>query len=383
MHKVNIAILALFLGNMPIAGMEKEADICALVSHNRQNIFKAVQESIEQGKFINIDAFVFTNREILESIRKAKENGAYIEVNVGSFSQNKGFIAQLREMGIQVTQVPHLHMKRILISEKDPRLGSPGKTTTFMGSSNLTYFAHQNFEAATTTQDATDYFMQQFENHQSLANMKTPEKKKEKLHVAETPCGLQLFTSRSYRLSESKALRIDKLARSKQQKRVLYISSMNWNTPAVTRALINAHEQRVEIKVIVNGSALRGGNEQLNELAAAGVPVFVFDPEGLKRAIQHSKLLLRFDGDDTLVINSTANLTSQGDQEFNVDEYSTNPQVAQHFKEAFDDYIEHHCVPYKHQQLSTKPYQPARKRLIFDTSDEQEQPTKKRRVQKK
>jgi phosphatidylserine/phosphatidylglycerophosphate/cardiolipin synthase-like enzyme len=381
MNKIIVATLALFLGIMPIAGMEAEVDTCALVSANRNNIFKAIQQSIEQGKYINIDAFIFTNEHILESIKKAKHNGAHIEVNVGSFAKNREFIARLREMGIKVNSVPHLHMKRILISEKDPSLGSPGKTTTFMGSSNLSYYAYRNFEVVTTARDAKEYFMANFKNHQTLADQKTPEKK-EKLNVIDTPCGLQLFTSRTYRLSESKALRINKLANSTNKNRVLYISSMSWNAPFVTNALINAHEKGVEVKVIVNGSALKGGNEQLNILHAAGVPVFVFDPKGKKRILQHSKLLLRFDGDDTLVINSTANVTPQGDEELNLDEYNPNKQVAQDFKEAFDDYIENYCEPYSNpeQTSQTEPSQPTRKRLLFDSPEKQ--PKKRQRIKK-
>jgi phosphatidylserine/phosphatidylglycerophosphate/cardiolipin synthase-like enzyme len=188
-----------------------------------------------------------------------------------------------------------------------------------------------------------------------------------------------VFTSRTYKLGESKALRIDTLANSANPNRLLYISSMNWNAPAVTHALINAHNKGVDIKVIVNGSALRGGNEQLAQLHNAGVPVYVFDPHGEKREAQHSKLLLRFDGDDTLVINSTANLTPQGNRELNLDEYNSDSQVAAYFKEAFDDYIAKHCVPYGEIELpASQPSQGTKRKLTFE--DENKKPNKRPRT---
>lgn len=292
----------------------------AIFSHD-ENIFKDLENDISQANFISFDALVFTNETLGNALKKAKNNGAQIEGTLGTHHSNKTMQNFFDKNDINVEKKSQNHLKRFLLSEKDPNLGSPGKHVIIMGSANPTNYAYRNVELYTRTENDKPFFMQHFKDHTNV--IKNTDAASEKQIVKYTPQKEnKAFGSYDTMLSASKALRVQKLINSKNEQRMLYISSMTWNSPEMTQVLIDAQKNDITIRLILDKSALTGkGKEQVAQMHNAHIPIYIYDPGENSRNIQHSKVMLRIDGTEYLVINSTANMTPEGDKENNVDSY--------------------------------------------------------------
>ena len=327
---------------MPIFGMDR-VKTQALIS-SQDDIPKIIMQAIEQGKFVFFDSYALTHKGISQQLSESQ----YMQGNVGRHSANQRILAELAQAQRPVQRFTDLHTKRVLLSEKDPRLGSPGKNIVFDMSGNLTYNAYHNLETAIKTEGDKDYFMQQFNDHQYVTRLnqyRSPARTKR--IIMQTPQKRMVHNSRHYQLHASKALRIRKLLESTNENRSLYITSMNWLNQDVTNAIIDVCRDGVTTKVIVNGTALKTGKKQLDAMHAAGVAIYVFDPENKVRHAQHSKVLLRIDGSEALLINSTANMTAQGEKEINIDCYHPgNVQATETMRRALDQYADRKCIEY-------------------------------------
>lgn len=334
-----VAYICMSMLSMSLIGMDTRTQ--ALTS-SQDNIPKVIMQAIKKGNYIFFDSYVFTHQEVGKEMQSK-----HLQGNVGRHSTNKHILTQYN----QIKRFPDLHIKRVLISEKDPRVGTPGKTMVIDTSANLSYNTYHNLETAVTTEGDKEYFGQHFEDHQYVTRLFNKENrspvKRTKLVIEVTPQKRSVYNSRHYHLSGSKIPRITKLLHSKNKNRVLYLTSMNWLNQDVTNAIIAVHKDGVVTKIIVNGTALKQGKKQLDAMHAAGVPIFVFDPEHKVRHAQHSKVLLRIDGQDALLVNSTANMTSQGDKEINIDCYHPqNMDAVLSMRKALDEYAAQKCIEY-------------------------------------
>jgi phosphatidylserine/phosphatidylglycerophosphate/cardiolipin synthase-like enzyme len=357
MQKYRHTISFLALATMSIcSGMDQnKVPVTKTFLSFRENPFTAIESALEQGKFIFVDSYVFTNAKIAATLIAAQERGALVQINHGRHPSSRSVITDLESGQISCNKLPDLHMKRILISEYDPRtlcdeqVAQLGDTQVFDMSANLTYNAYRNGEIVVQTSHDQRYFMDHYRDHVAVTSyaQKTPPHSPIKQVLQATPAKRTVLNTSQWHLNASKALRIKKLLQSANKNRVLYISSMNWDNQDITDAVKQVHEDGVQVKVIINGTALKSGKDQLDTLHKAGVPIYVFDPHQKTWQSQHTKIILRIDGDESLLIQSTANLTAQGDHEINVDCYHPQDQaLVDNIRLGFDQYIAHSCVAY-------------------------------------
>jgi hypothetical protein len=341
----------------------------------QENIFKDLQKDMESGdiKFIFFDTLVFTNQNLGNALKKAHENDTHIEGTLGTHHSNKNMEAFFDENNIDVQKKSQNHLKRFLISEKDPRFGSPGKCIVYEGSANPTNYAYNNFETLIQTKNDKPFFMEHFKNHTNVMNDVTNSPSKKKLVECTPEKGKHAFGSQEYKLNQSKALRIQKLANSTNTQRSLYITSMNWDSLDITQAVIDAQKSGVSIKVILNKSALEGkGKEQLAQMDAAGVPIYIYDAGEKNRTIQHTKVIVRIDGSSYLVIHPTGNITPEGDKEHNTDSYYTeSEELAKDIVKALDTIIASpKCKPYAQAIATLSEKKESSKKRLFEDSKE-------------
>lgn len=381
-------ILSLFIVSQTCVSMETSdqadsqvhaATTRAIFSH-KENIFKDLQNDTEHAKFVFFDTLVFTNQQVANTLKKAHDNGAHIEGTVGAHWCNKNMETFFDENNINVSKAPQNHLKIFGMSEKDPRLGSPGKCSLYEGSANPTQYAYHNFETVIQTKNDKPFFMQHFKNHINALEDKTNvvdiHDSTEKKVLKFTPQKENTaFGSHENALNASKVIRIQNLIKSKNEQRTLYITSMNWNSVAMTQALIDAHNDGVTIYVILNRSALEGkGKEQLAQMHKAQVPIYIYDSGENKRTIQHSKVMVRIDGPNYLVVNSTANVTPEGDNENNVDSYYPDSQsIGKEICVELDKLItDSRCKPYTSELAALTENKKTKKRIIFDKANQDE-----------
>lgn len=340
----------ILLGIVSANSISMEKSTRAILSH-KENIFKDLQNDLEKGNFIFFDALVFTNKTIGNALLNAEENNnANIEGTIGTHWCNKTMKVFFDKNDIEVDTIKNNHLKRFLISEKDPRLGSPGKCAIYEGSANPTNYAYNNKEILVQTKNDRKFFMDHFNHHNNIVNDDSICSLSEKEVLQLTPRKRNTaFGSNEIILSLSKEKRVQSLIESQNKRRILYITSMNWNSPEMTQALIDAQEDGVIIRVILNHSALKGkGKEQLTEMHNAGVPIFIYNPGKNNRTIQHSKVMLRIDGTEHLLINSSANMTPEGDKEHNSDSYyPNNKKMVTEVRLELKKFIAEECKSYK------------------------------------
>jgi len=375
----SVSCLAMEKSQGAITPQVSAATTRAIISQ-KENIFKALQGDIEQGKFVSFDTLTFTNKSVGDALKTAKDKGACIEGTLGTHYANKNMQMFFDENDMNVTKKSQNHLKRFLISEKDPLLGSPGKCTVYEGSANPTNYAYHNYETMIQTKDDKPFFMEHFKDHTNVMHNISRSAASEKKILEITPKKEnKAFGSDENILSESKVRRVKTLIKSKNKERVLYITSMNWNSIEMTQALIAAQRSGIIIKVILNSSALKGnGKDQLEQMHKAGVPIYIFDLENSSRNIQHSKIMLRIDGPEHLVVSSTANMTPEGDRESNIDSYYPEAeQVAKDVQKSLDELIaSDSCKPYEQavaalaenekKEVTDKKTVASKKRLNFD-----------------
>lgn len=351
----------------------------AIFSH-KENIFKDLQNDTEQAKFVFFDTFVFTNQQLANTMKKAHDNGAHIEGTLGTHWCNKNIENFFDTNDMNVNTVSQNHLKRFLLSEKNPHFGSPGKHTVYVGSANPTNYAYNNHETMTKTENDKEFFMEHFKDHMNLVhNVETCTSAEKKVLECTPTKKNTAFGSRENALIASKIERVRTLIKSKNEQRILYISSMTWNSAEMTQALIDAQQSGVTIHVIVDRCALEGkGKEQLMQMHKAHVPIHVYDSGENNRTIQHSKVMVRIDGPDYLVINSTANMTPEGDKENNSDSYhnKNTEQLGKDMQESLDNLIaDNRCKAYTSELAAmtenkkTEKKSTVKKRMLFDTSN--------------
>lgn len=350
MMKLRNYFLLLSLVIVSTFSISMEKSTRAILSH-KENIFKDLQNDLKKGKFIFFDTLVFTNEKISDALIHAQENNdASIEGTIGTHWCNKTMKIIFDDNDIEVNKISQNHLKRFGVSEKDPRLGSPGKCTIYEGSANPTNYAYNNKEILVQTKNDKKFFMDHFNHHINIASDGTTNSESEKEILQLTPRKRnKAFNSNEIILSLSKEKRVQSLIESQNKRRILYITSMNWNSPEMTQALIDGQKDGIIIRVILNHSVLKGkGKNQLKQMHKAGVPIFIYDPGENKRNIQHTKIMLRINGSEYLMINSSANMTPEGDTEHNSDSYYPNQkEMVTEVRRELKAFIKEECKSYK------------------------------------
>lgn len=350
----------------------------AIFSH-KENIFKSLENDIKQANFVSFDTLVFTNQTLINALEVAHDNDAHVEGTCGTHWCNRKILSSFDKKDIDVSRKSQNHLKRFLCSEKDPRLGSPGKCVIYEGSANPTNYAYHNDELLVRTENDKLFFMDHYNNHSDVMDDVAALTLSEKKVLELTPQKQnQAFGSHENLLSASKKLRVQNLITSTNEQRMLYISSMSWNSTDMTQALIDAHKSGVSVKVILDRSALTGnGKDQLAQMHTAGVPIYVYYPGKNSRNIQHMKVMLRIDGSEYLVVNSTANMTPEGDKESNIDSYyPQSEQMGKKIKNELDVSITSDTYKPYTQEIAdlaknkkTEKSQAAKKRILLDKTN--------------
>lgn len=320
--------------------LETSETVTSLPKDAQGAMLKAIQNP--QFNYIYADSYVLTHKKIADALSKKEKDGAHVSVHLGVHGSN---------IPLSLTNVTYNsaeHAKGIAASEKNPSLGSPGKHVIVHGSANITHKAYHNNERNVEITDNKDLFKDFVTMHLS----QSPQQKHKTIRIS-TPTKTHFDSSQKVALNASEAQRILTAANSDAQDRIIFKTTMNFNSKEIADAITQLAKSGGESTIIVNETALAGGKNLLTSMNKAGVNVYVANNH-----TQHSKLLVRQIGQDYYSLIGTNNATSLGDSERNRTFGSHNPQLAQDIIQELKQYTKEKCVPLK--QALTK-YDQAKK----------------------
>ena len=307
----------------PIGAMDKS--IVRFTTNFKDNYPYLVNETLNNEKLNNfaMEQFVFNQQGSIESMNNATKRGAAVHLTVGSHSHNN--MSQYEATDIKKDST--IHGKVTVGLDQSPSKGKPKKGILLLGSANITNSVWQhkpgkpgtqfNFESGIQITDNMDIIGQAYTMVKNQSPLKPLQ---EKNIIKTTPTKISLFGSKDTNLNESLALRFKNAVEKENVKTI--VRSMTFNDSEVADQLCHLGKKA---EVIVDESALtKNGTPLLQKMHKAGVSVNVFCPQDGSHVKQHAKDIIIESKNQQLYINSTANITTEGDKQRNYQLYIPN-----------------------------------------------------------
>lgn len=86
----------------------------------------------------------------------------------------------------------------------------------------------------------------------------------------------------------------------------ILVMAYSFTSPQIAEALINAHHQGIDVKILIDKSQVNDGHSQLSYLATEGIPIFIDTTQGLA----HNKVMIF---DSRTVLTGSFNFTRAAD----------------------------------------------------------------------
>lgn len=286
-------------------------------------------------KNYSAEQYVFNQEESIKSMNAAKARGANVYLTVGSHSQNPMNIYQATTL----KRDPNIHGKVLAGLDTSPSKQTPKKGILLLGSANTTNSTWQhkpdkagaqfNFESGIEINNDMNIIPEAYQMVKNQSPMK-PDAKKTIIHT--TPTKMSIYSSKDTNFNTSLSQRLNNAA---ERKGSVAVRSMTFSDQEVTESLSKLGKNA---QLIVDYSALTGpGIPLLQQLHDAHVSVNVFQPQSGSRAKQHAKDVIIESEGKKIYINSTANITNQGNTQRNYQLYiPNNDQVTADAKEDFE-----------------------------------------------
>lgn len=343
------------------------------------------------GAHIHVDSFVVTNKLFMQALIDARDRGAQVRVNIDSaFPLNKKAVKHLKEEGIAVSADSRNHNKRVLIQT------ALGKKITYLGSANSSYNAYHNSEVMMRLEDDMVYDQCRADHALIAGSPDRPEyvQARASMEIDTTPMRPTAVSSASPEFLLSTAVRsrlnFDLIGAAAKMpatspeedpriKRSMRLATMNFTDSPIKHELVQLAQDKENVSVLVDGSTLHSqdGLRHLEDMNAAGVQLFVYNPygairRGAMKSIGHKKMLIRqaHVPEKNLVVISTKNLTvDTGD--FNSAVLIPGDAQAVEDAAAIYDGAVGMSVPYEAIDWKLVPSVDDGKRKRFEDSDEQ------------
>lgn len=281
------------------------------------------------------EKFVLNQDEAIKSMNAATQRGANVYLTVGAHNQNK----MDKYKTTTIKRDPQVHGKLTVGLDTSPSKQKPQKGILLFGSANTTNSTWQhkpnqpgaqfNFESGLEINDDMDVITDAYNMVKSQSPIKP---QAQKTTIQNSPEKVKIYGSKDTDLNSSLARRLKNAA---EKGGSASVRSMTFSDQEVADELTKLGPNA---NLIVDYSALTSkGTPLLQQMHDANVSVNVFRPVKGSHAKQHAKDAIIETNDTSMYINSTANITNEGNTQRNYQLYvPNNKQIIADAKEDFE-----------------------------------------------
>lgn len=282
-------------------------------------------DAVQPNGYIGIESPSVSNRIIRDKLIAAAARGAKVKIYVNDPARenNPNLVViydNLKNNDIEITVVPTLHAKRIVIAKHIPAKDT--EKIVYIGSLNMTENSPHNHEIMMRCTDA-ELFLESYGDQHRLGKPYYNQRVPKPINVTSRT----LMHSSYPEAAAAKKRVIEEFSSCTHPHDYLYIAAFTLDDPEIMQAIIQAKQRSQRpIKVILDAINLQMHRATIiKPLVLAGVDVYIFNRDQSKRTpltypkMMHVKAILRQCNQKCLSMISTANFTAAGKQDINQD----------------------------------------------------------------